>query len=909
MSVAIPSDPTDKLRVSWRHPGPWLISVLVFALALAVGVWSIQQLERNAMQEARARAHNAAFASAHAIEERLGRSLSATYALSAVIAQGKGHIDRFEPLCQQMLHAYGGISNLQIAPHGIVSDIVPLTGNEKAIGHNLLEDTTRNKEARLAMQTRQLTLAGPFELIQGGMAVVGRLPVFLPDASGESHFWGFTIALIRIQDLLESSRLSHLSEQGYRYLLWRVHPDTGQRQVIAGEGGGLQNQTIETRIDVPNGQWTLSVEPLHGWYPEQAHALGLAAATLAALLLAGLTYQLLQSPIRLRREVATRTHELSQANLNLAMEVELSKEREKQLNLAASVFTHAREAISITDARGQVVEINQAFTRITGYARDEVLGRNIRILQSGRQGKAFYEAMWQALTTAGHWSGEIWNRRKDGEIYAEMLTISAVRSASGEVANYVGLFTDITTMKEQQQQLEKIAHFDPLTGLPNRVLLAELMQQSMGQALQQRTTLAVVYLDLDGFKSINDRHGHAVGDEVLVKIATRLKAGLREKDILARIGGDEFVAVLVDFESGKDYEPILSRLLESASMPCLLGGEWLQVSASIGMTLFPQDRVDADQLMRHADQAMYVAKQNGKNRYHLFDVLEDEAIKSHRAIQDRIRAALEQGELELYYQPKVAMDTGVVFGAEALLRWNHPDQGLLSPQAFLPAIDNHPLSAEVGEWVIENALRQLQQWNEQGLQLSVSVNISAHHLQSAHFVSRLADILGRYPAVDPVHLELEILESSALQDLQQVSSVMQSCRELGVRFALDDFGTGYSSLSYLKHLPVDVLKIDQSFVRDMLDDSTDLAIVKGVIGLAAAFQRAIIAEGVETAEQGQALISLGCPSAQGYRIAKPMPAAVFLDWKRQWHPPAGWSAAPAHASPSASFPAGPAHPS
>lgn len=874
-----------------RPHGPLLLSCAVFALGLLLNLLIVHQFERNAVLEARNRAHNAAFASAHAIEERLGRSLSVTYALSAVVAQGHGHVDHFEQLCQRMLSAYGGISNLQIAPGGVVSDIVPLAGNEKAIGHNLLEDTARNKEARLAMSTRQLTLAGPFELVQGGMAVVGRLPVYLePQARSDGpEFWGFTIALIRIQDLLASSRLDQLGQQGYQYQLWRIHPDTGQRQMIASEGSLQMVQPVETRIEVPNGQWMLSIAPVEGWYPPQAHLLGLIAATLAALLLAGLTRHLLQSPIRLRREVAARTRELSEANQSLAHEIEQSKEREKQLNLAASVFTHAREAIAITDPFGVVVEINQTFTRITGYPRDEVLGQNIRILQSGRQGKAFYAAMWQALISTGHWTGEIWNRRKSGELYAEMLTISAVRGPGGEVSNYVALFTDITTMKEQQRKLEKIAHYDPLTGLPNRVLLADLLQQAMAQALEKGTTLAVVYLDLDGFKAINDRHGHAVGDEVLVKVATRLKGGLRDKDILARIGGDEFVAVLVDFESGNDYEPILTRLLEAASHPALFSSEWLQVSASIGMTVFPQDRVDADQLMRHADQAMYVAKQNGKNRFHRFDVLQDEAIKSHRAIQERIKLALLQGEFELYYQPKVTMNTGVVLGAEALLRWNHPEKGLLSPQAFLPAIDNHPLSEALGEWVIEQALQQLQRWQSQGLDFALSVNISAHHLQSEHFASRLAAILAAHPSIAPSSLELEILESSALQDLEQVSGVMQACHRLGVRFALDDFGTGYSSLSYLKHLPVDVLKIDQSFVRDMLEDSTDLAIVKGVIGLASAFQRAIIAEGVETAEQGQALISLGCVAGQGYRIAKPMPAMRFTEWQEHWEPPAGWT--------------------
>jgi len=561
-----------------------------------------------------------------------------------------------------------------------------------------------------------------------------------------------------------------------------------------------------------------------------------------------------------------------------------------RLHLAATVFSHAREGIMIVDVADTIIDINDMFTEITGFSREDALGQHPRaLLDSDRQGDEFYAARQYALDTTGYWSGEIWNRRKNGEVFAEMLTISAVRDAEGCTQNYVALFTDITQMKDYQRQLEHIAHFDALTSLPNRVLLADRLQQALTHCVRRDLLVAVVYLDLDGFKIVNDTHGHGLGDELLVALAQRMKAALRDGDTLARIGGDEFVAVLVDLDRAQDAEPVLERLLRAAAEPVALASATLQVSASIGVTVYPQDNSEVDQLLRHADQAMYVAKQAGKNRFHLFDVVQDAAVKTQRESLDRISRALEQHELVLYYQPKVNMKTGTVVGAEALIRWQHPQRGLLAPAAFLPVIENHPMSEAVGEWVIDTALRQMLRWKAMGLDLPVSVNIGARQLQQADFARRLTHLLGRYPGVAPHALELEILETSALEDLGQVFQAILSCQTLGVRFALDDFGTGYSSLTHLRHLPAEVIKIDQSFVRDMLHDSNDLAIVRGVIGLASAFGREVIAEGVETSEHGVQLLALGCEFAQGYGIARPMPAADMLAWVNKWRPYDAWA--------------------
>ena len=571
-------------------------------------------------------------------------------------------------------------------------------------------------------------------------------------------------------------------------------------------------------------------------------------------------------------------------------DIDVRKRAEDRLQLAASVFTHAREGILITSADGTIIDVNEAFTRITGYEREEVLGQKPRMLKSGHHDAGFYADLWRELTATGHWYGEIWNRRKNGEVYAEMKTISAVRDLQGNVLQYVALFSDITPIKEHEKQLEQIAHYDVLTTLPNRVLLADRLHQAMVHASRYRQILAVAYLDLDGFKAINDTFGHETGDQLLIALSARMKETLRESDTLARLGGDEFVAVLFDIGSASASVPMLGRLLAAAAEPVMVNGRALQVSASIGVTFYPQaDEVDADQLLRQSDQAMYQAKVAGKNRYHVFDADQDRNVRGHHESLERIRRALTAGEFVLHFQPKVNMRTGAVIGAEALIRWQHPEKGLLPPSVFLPVIENHSLAIDLGEWVIARALTQMAAWRATGLHIPVSVNISARQLQQSTFPNRLAAILAAHPGAWAGDLELEVLETSALEDLIGVSRVMKACRELGVEFALDDFGTGYSSLTYLKRLPVSLLKIDQSFVRDMLDDPDDLAILEGVISLASSFRRQVIAEGVETVEHGRMLLQLGCELAQGYGIARPMPASDLPNWVARWRPDANWS--------------------
>jgi diguanylate cyclase (GGDEF)-like protein/PAS domain S-box-containing protein len=555
---------------------------------------------------------------------------------------------------------------------------------------------------------------------------------------------------------------------------------------------------------------------------------------------------------------------------------------------AATVFSSSYEGIMVVSRQMLITKINPAFTRITGYSAADVLGQPPSILSSGKQDPAFYRTMWDALAHHNFWSGEVWNRRKDGELYAELLSISAVRDTHGEVQHYVGVFSDISQLKAHEAELDRIAHYDPLTGTPNRRLLADRLEQAIARCARNGHSLAVCFLDLDGFKEVNDRYGHAAGDALLVGVTRNLQHILRADDTLARMGGDEFVLLLSNIATPEECSLILERVLQATGEPVTIDGHAITISASIGVSLYPTDHADADALLRHADQAMYLAKEGGKNRFHLFDPEHDRKAQVHRKFVDTLRNALDNGEFVLHFQPKVHLVSGQLIGVEALIRWQHPERGLLPPIEFLPFLNGSALEKPLGEWVIHAALAQATDWSRLGMPVSVSVNISASHLLHPDFYDYLQGMLERHGDVPANTFELEVLETAALADMDQAVAILQRCRELGVHFALDDFGTGYSSLTYLRKLPVDLLKIDQSFVRDMLVDADDMGIVEGVIRLAGAFNRQVIAEGVETMEHGAALLRLGCHLAQGYGIAKPMPAQELFPWLARWQRDAAW---------------------
>lgn len=574
--------------------------------------------------------------------------------------------------------------------------------------------------------------------------------------------------------------------------------------------------------------------------------------------------------------------------LGVAREITECKRTEEQLRLAASVFSEASEGIFITNPQGVIVEANQAFLTMSGFGHDEVIGKTPTILKSDRHETNFYVDLWETLIHNGSWHGEIWNRRKNGEQFAARLGISAVRNPDGQVSHYVSLLADITDQKRQQEHIQTLAYYDALTRLPNRVLLADRMNQALAAIARQGTQVVVCYLDLDDFKPVNDQFGHPAGDALLVEVAKRLTGSIRPHDTASRLGGDEFILLLTEIETEEDYRKVLARVIESLSMPYMIDGNQARLSVSMGVTVCPADDSDPDGLLRHADQAMYMAKQAGRNQIQFYDPLRDMAQREHQELRTRIRVGLAADQFRLYWQPIVNLHNGQVVALEALLRWLPPDGHIVLPGDYLPHIENDDLMIEVGEWVLKAAVEQLSSWGAMGIHLIGNINIAARQLQDPGFTNYLQEVLQQFPDISADQVELELLETAALEDMARVNDVITQCRQMGIRFTLDDFGTGYSSMTYLRRLAVDTVKIDKSFVQGMLDDKSDLAIVEGIMGMASAFKKIAVAEGVESLQHGLLLQKMGCQMAQGYAIARPMPAERLAEWLCDYTPHPAW---------------------
>ena len=547
-----------------------------------------------------------------------------------------------------------------------------------------------------------------------------------------------------------------------------------------------------------------------------------------------------------------------------------------------------------------ILEANLACARTFGYAAEELVGKPIDF-GVGHQQRETLRSLARNLTAHSEeaaYTGRLCFRHRDGHLLEAEGIVQRIDYPGGHAQ--IMMLQDITerrqaeerlreAAKEHQRQLEKSVYYDALTGLPNRALFAERMRQGQEQARITETWMVVCYLDIDAFKPLNETYGKEVGDHLLINTAECLRSCLHGGDTLARIGGDEFALILMGVRSEDELDRILVDLNARLAEPFVSDTAAVSLSASIGVTIYPQDDADPDTLLRHADQAMVMAKQGGKGRSQRFDPESDKRTRAQHETVELVRAALARNEFVLYYQPKVDLRRSQVVGAEALIRWRHPERGLLPPGAFLPAIEGDELMVDIGDWVIGAALGQMARWRQDGLDLAVSVNIAAQHLMRPDFVRRLRAWLEVHMGTPGGRLELEVLETSALDDIGKVEQIIVDCRQLGIGFSLDDFGTGYSSLTYLRRLSADTLKIDQSFIRDMLDDPEDQAIVAGVIGLAAAFKRKVIAEGVETMAHGEALLGLGCTLLQGYGIARPMPAEDLPRWVNGW-PDAAWAA-------------------
>jgi diguanylate cyclase (GGDEF)-like protein/PAS domain S-box-containing protein len=552
------------------------------------------------------------------------------------------------------------------------------------------------------------------------------------------------------------------------------------------------------------------------------------------------------------------------------------KEAEERLREAATVFAASTEAIMVTDAEGVIKAVNPAFTQITGYPAEEAVGQTPRLLKSGHHGPEHYRAMWSNLLRDGRWEGEVWNRRKNGKIYPEWQSITAVRDTQGRTQEYVSVFSDITRRKLTEEEVRYRANYDVLTGLPNRSLLMERLELALQQAQREDRKLVVLFLDLDHFKQVNDTLGHAVGDKLLQEAAAVIRGCVRMSDTVARLGGDEFVITLDGIGHGEDADKIgakiAAKVIDALVAPFLIEGNEVRIGVSAGITLFPDDGQDVSTLFRNADLAMYRAKDSGRNNFQFFEAAMTRHALERRTLETELRHAFAAGHLRLYYQPIALLGAEArVGGLEALLRWPHPERGMVPPDQFIPLAEEIGLIRELGLWVANQACAQVARWRAQGLALRVAVNVSARQIPDGLHPEVLTELVGRH-GLTPADLVLEITEGVVLADTDKTRTWLAAVREAGFALSLDDFGTGYSSLAYLKRLPVDYVKIDKAFVRDMTEDASDLALIEGILTICQRLGLKVVAEGVETRAQYEMLEGLGCTYAQGYLLSAPIPA-------------------------------------
>lgn len=715
----------------------WLISFACFVVVSgAVFFWQYQSqmLTTNEQQFLLSEITNS---EAITIERRLSRSLSATDILAIEIKQNNGNFTDFDTYAQAVIDSMGGISNLQLAPNGIISQIHPLLGSEKAIGHNILRDDSRRNEAMLAISQRRLTLAGPFKLVQGGRAIIGRNPVFI-NLDGKETFWGFTSALIYFDKLLAVTKLKELESKGYHYSLSRIHPDTGQKEVFARSKDRLDEVFQSAKIELPNTTWTLT---------------------------------------------------MSRASLN-----------------SKSNFF------------------------------------------------AYFVSLLLGLLAA--WLITYLQRQP------ELLQL---------------------VVKQKTAELEKLAFNDHLTGLANRRYLNRHLQQFLFEQKRYNRTAALFYLDLDDFKRVNDSMGHDYGDHLLIQIADRLSKSVRVGDVVSRLGGDEFAVLLLNTDSVNSISKVAEKLIEEIKQPVIFGDRSFVISASIGITLIPKDGNKSLDLLRNADMAMYSAKKAGKNSYSFFDQkLQQQAIEKHR-IETELATAVKNNELVLHYQPLVELKSNKVVSLEALVRWQHPEEGLIYPDHFISIAEDSGQIVEIGYWVIKEVCELIsRRENEADDQQSIAINLSPRQFKDPNLLDNIRSIVSE-ANIDPRLLEIEITESSLMTNIAEATYVIEQLRAIGIKIAIDDFGTGYSSLAQLKHFPVNKLKIDRSFIATIESDRSDHKIVRAIIAMAHTLQITVVAEGIENKHQLSLLKHSKCDIGQGYLFSRPVKIEQLKELSCNWN--------------------------
>ena len=848
---------------------PRALALLVFVIALGLSGLLIGQLEQQQRQTHRADLANLVQNHSFLIRDALDQALALNYSMAAMIQLNQGDSHYFEDFAREVLPFYPAVSHLSLSPQGVISKVYPLEGNEASLGFNQLTDNLQNREALRARDSGQLTLAGPVQLVQGGLGVVGRMPVFLQDQGGR-HFWGFTNVTVRIPQLLETAKLPQLSSMGVAYRLWRQLPGGAQGEEILASADARLRDPVHIQVPVPNGTWTLSASPLAGWFSPWRLAAELAMGAVFSLLLAYLVYlmvQLRRRELGLRDAVAEQTRELLEARARLQATLDAIPDLLFEIGSDTIIYSfHSRrpERLLVPPERF----MGQSFTR---YLPEEV---NQVILSAMDEAslKGFSEGRYYAMQLG------------DGLRYFELSV--ALKAGNGREKRFVMLSRDITERKEQEARINSLAFFDPLTQLPNRRLLQDRLEHALATSLRQHNLGALLYIDLDDFKTLNDTRSHHLGDLLLTAVGERLHKKLRSQDTVGRLGGDEFLVILENLGQARDgaahqAQLIAEKILQCLNRPYNLEGEDYFNSPSIGICLFgmaPDEQ--PEELLKQADQAMYQAKSSGRNTLRFFDPAMQVATAQRFALQHELREALHLQQFQLYYQPQVD-SRGHWVGVEALVRWLHPQRGLVPPTEFIPLAEDSGLILPLGQWILEQACAQLVAWagDPACAGLTISVNVSARQFQQEDFVAQVRSVLARSGA-NPARLVLELTESLLAADHQALAGKMDALKHQGIQFSLDDFGTGYSSLSYLKRLPISELKIDRSFVKDVLSDPNDAAIARMIIRLAQSLELRVLAEGVETREQRDWLEREGCGHYQGYWFGRPAPAAQLLQQLR-----------------------------
>ncbi|MBU2919068.1 EAL domain-containing protein [Psychrosphaera sp. F3M07] len=871
---------------------------------------------------------------------------------------------QFELFARETLISDNRIRNIALAKDLVISHMYPMAGNEKAIGLDYKKNLEQKLAAIQSVNLNKIIVAGPLNLVQGGVGLIARQPIFV---SSTGELWGIASIVLDYKSILSDSGIT--SQNHLRIGLRGKNASGTNGEIFFGDLGIFDTSPAQLDINLPYGSWRIAAEPIEGWLTYSitivVWSLALVIFMITFLILRqkqniellhrdaikklleseqrfrtffkdhdsvmflieqtsgkiidandsaiefyGYSHQQLRKKriqdlsgfpmdkaeseharsLDIEQKFSVFPHKLADGTIrqvevhtspmmvddtpilfSIIHDITKRVEIEKKLQLDAKVFENSQEGVLITDPNQIIIAVNHGFTAITGYEEADSIGKTPAILSSNRHGPEFFAEMFSQVDTLGFWRGEIWNRRKNGDVYPELLSISKVEDEYGELINYVGVFSDITRLKQSEQRLERLAHYDALTGLPNRLMLKSRLKHAIGLAKRQESKLAVLFIDLDKFKIVNDSLGHVAGDELLKQVANRMSDRMRQSDTVSRIGGDEFVLLVEGVAHLDDLILVAQDIINDINKPFMLSGEnEVFIGTSIGISIFPNDAKDAENLVTFADAAMYRAKQNGRNTYSFYteSLLQQADVKLKLSVQ--LKHAIEQNELELFYQPQVDLLTGALTGVEALIRWNHPEKGLLAASEFIELAEERGIIHDISKWVLEQGCKQLKVWQGRGFTGCLSLNISPRDFGFGDFFNDIKQQIEK-SGIDPKGLELEITENAIMKRADAIMDLFKQLKELGVSIAIDDFGTGYSSLSYLKHFPIDKLKIDQAFVKEMHTDLSDSALIETIINMARGFNLTVIAEGIELSEHASLLIELGCDQGQGYLYARPLP--------------------------------------